>query len=158
MDELRGRFAEIGISGYPESHHFISDEATIEAMFEKEPMATYIVSQICFDTDVIAIWVRRVRDRGTKLPIWIGIPGVTDNRRLLRISLKIGLGESARFLEPTAAGWRACCARAPTRPPSCCCDWRRRSPTRPPGSAAFTSTRSTSSSARRTGAASSSRS
>src|SRR6476661_1458584 len=83
MDELRGRFAEIGISGYPESHHFISDEATIEAMFEKEPMATYIVSQICFDTDVIAIWVRRVRDRGTKLPIWIGIPGVPDNRRLL---------------------------------------------------------------------------
>ena len=35
MDELRGRFAEIGISGYPESHHFISDEATIEAMFEE---------------------------------------------------------------------------------------------------------------------------
>ena len=32
MDELRGRFAEIGISGYPESHHFISDEATIESM------------------------------------------------------------------------------------------------------------------------------
>lgn len=106
MDELRGRFAEIGISGYPESHHFISDEATIEAMFEKEPMATYIVSQICFDTDVIAIWVRRVRDRGTKLPIWIGIPGVTDNRRLLRISLKIGLGESARFLG-AHRGWLA---------------------------------------------------
>jgi len=75
-------------------------------MFEKEPMATYIVSQICFDTDVIAIWVRRVRDRGTKLPIWIGIPGVTDNRRLLRISLKIGLGESARFLG-AHRGWFA---------------------------------------------------
>src|SRR6478735_896362 len=82
MDELRGRFAEIGISGYPESHHFISDEATIEAMFEKEPMATYIVSQICFDT------------------------GVIDNRRLLRMSLKIGLGESARFLG-AHRGWLA---------------------------------------------------
>ena len=44
---------DVGISGYPESHHFISDETTIEAMFEKEPMATYIVSQICFDADVI---------------------------------------------------------------------------------------------------------
>ena len=65
MDELRGRFAEIGISGYPESHHLISDETTIEAMFEKEPMATYIVSQVCFDAEVIATWVRRVRDRGT---------------------------------------------------------------------------------------------
>jgi len=118
MGELPGRFAEIGISGYPESHHLISDETTIAAMFEKEPMATYIVSQICFDTDVIATWVRRVRDRGTHLPIWIGIPGVIDNRRLLRISLKIGLGESARFLR-AHRGWLARLARprvyAPTR-------------------------------------------
>jgi methylenetetrahydrofolate reductase (NADH) len=98
MGELRERFAEVGISGYPESHHVISDETTIEAMFEKEPMATYIVSQICFDSEVIATWVRRVRDRGTLLPIWIGVPGTVSNRRLLRISRRIGLGESARFL------------------------------------------------------------
>ena len=98
MGELRERFAEVGISGYPESHHVISDETTIEAMFEKEPMATYIVSQICFEAQVIATWVRRVRDRGTLLPIWIGVPGTVSNRRLLRISRRIGLGESARFL------------------------------------------------------------
>jgi methylenetetrahydrofolate reductase (NADPH) len=104
MGELRDRFSEIGISGYPESHHVISDEDTIEAMFEKEPMATYIVSQICFEADVIATWVRRVRDRGTLLPIWIGIPGAVDNRRLLQISRRIGLGESARFLR-AHRGW-----------------------------------------------------
>ena len=67
-------------------------------MFEKEPMATYIVSQICFEAEVIATWVRRVRDRGTFLPIWIGVPGTVDNRKLVRISRRIGLGESARFL------------------------------------------------------------
>jgi methylenetetrahydrofolate reductase (NADPH) len=104
MGEFRDRFREIGISGYPESHQFISDETTIEAMFEKEPMATYIVSQICFEADVIATWVRRVRDRGTFLPIWIGVPGTVDNRRLLLISRKIGLGESARFLR-AHGGW-----------------------------------------------------
>jgi methylenetetrahydrofolate reductase (NADPH) len=104
MGGLRDRFAERGISGYPESHHFISDETTIEAMFEKEPMATYIVSQICFDPDTIATWVRRVRDRGTFLPIWIGVPGAVDNRRLLRTSLRIGLGQSARFLR-AHRGW-----------------------------------------------------
>jgi methylenetetrahydrofolate reductase (NADPH) len=98
MGELRERFDEIGISGYPESHRFISDETTIEAMFEKEPMATYIVSQICFDAEVIATWIRRVRERGTLLPIWIGVPGAVDNRKLLRTSLRIGLGESVRFL------------------------------------------------------------
>jgi methylenetetrahydrofolate reductase (NADPH) len=98
MGELRESFAGIGISGYPESHHFISDETTIEAMFAKEPMATYIVSQICFDAGVIATWVKRVRDRGTLLPIWIGVPGAVDTRKLLRTSLRIGLGESVRFL------------------------------------------------------------
>jgi methylenetetrahydrofolate reductase (NADPH) len=98
MGELRRGLAEVGISGYPESHHLISDETTIEAMFEKEPMATYIVSQICFDADVIATWIRRVRDRGTFLPIWVGVPGAVDNRKLLRTSLRIGLGESVRFL------------------------------------------------------------
>ena len=98
MGELRESFADIGISGYPESHRFISDETTIEAMFAKEPMATYIVSQICFDADTIATWVRRVRDRGTNLPIWIGVPGAVDTRKLMRTSLRIGLGESVRFL------------------------------------------------------------
>jgi methylenetetrahydrofolate reductase (NADPH) len=104
MGEFRDRFREIGISGYPESHQFISDESTIEAMFEKEPMATYIVSQIAFDAAVIATWIRRVRDRGTLLPIWVGVPGVVDNRKLLRTSLRIGLGESARFLR-AHRGW-----------------------------------------------------
>jgi methylenetetrahydrofolate reductase (NADPH) len=104
MGELREGFTEVGISGYPESHHVIPDETTIEAMFEKAPMATYIVSQICFEADVIETWVRRVRDRGTFLPIWIGVPGSVDNRRLLQISLKIGLGESARFLR-AHRGW-----------------------------------------------------
>jgi methylenetetrahydrofolate reductase (NADPH) len=98
LAELRAGLAEVGISGYPESHHFISDETTIEAMFEKEPMATYIVSQICFDADVIRTWIRRVRERGTSLPIWIGVPGAVETRKLLRTSLRIGLGQSVRFL------------------------------------------------------------
>jgi methylenetetrahydrofolate reductase (NADPH) len=104
MGDLRGVFAEIGISGYPESHHAISDEATIEAMFAKEPMATYIVSQICFDPEVIATWIRRVRERGTVLPIYIGVTGPVATRRLARIAKNIGLGESARFLR-AHGGW-----------------------------------------------------
>jgi methylenetetrahydrofolate reductase (NADPH) len=67
-------------------------------MFEKEPMATYIVSQICFDSLAIRTWIDRVRARGTHLPIWIGLPGMVDYARLLRISSAIGLGESTRFL------------------------------------------------------------
>jgi len=98
MGPLRARFDEIGITGYPESHHLISDEETINAMFAKAPMATCVISQICFDPDAIAGWVHAVRARGTHLPIWIGLPGSVDYAKLVRISMKIGLGESARFL------------------------------------------------------------
>jgi methylenetetrahydrofolate reductase (NADPH) len=98
MGPLRDRFDEIGITGYPESHHLISDEETIQAMFAKAAMATCIISQICFDADVIAAWIAEVRRRGTALPIWIGLPGSVDYAKLVRISMKIGLGESARFL------------------------------------------------------------
>src|SRR5215218_5548286 len=98
MGPLRERFDEIGITGYPESHHLISDEETIQAMFAKAPMATCIISQICFDASVIANWIAEVRRRGTALPIWIGLPGIVDYGKLVRISMKIGLGESARFL------------------------------------------------------------
>ncbi len=91
-------FANVGITGYPESHHLISDEETIRAMFAKAPMATCIISQICFDAGTIASWIAEVRRRGTALPIWVGLPGTVDYAKLVRISMKIGLGESARFL------------------------------------------------------------
>jgi methylenetetrahydrofolate reductase (NADPH) len=98
MAEAGHRLEAIGITGYPESHAFISDETTIQAMFDKAPLATYIVSQICFDPDVIGSWIRRVRDRGVELPIYIGLPGPVAAGKLLRVSGRIGLGESARFL------------------------------------------------------------
>ena len=56
----------IGITGYPESHHLISDEETIRAMFVKAEMATDIVSQLCFDPATIAWWIGAVRARGTR--------------------------------------------------------------------------------------------
>jgi methylenetetrahydrofolate reductase (NADPH) len=98
MGSLRAKFDEVGITGYPESHHLISDAETIRAMFAKAPMATCIVSQICFDAETIRGWIEAVRERGTSLPIWIGLPGVVDSRKLMRVSMKIGLGQSARFL------------------------------------------------------------
>ena len=99
MAEIGHTLEEVGISGYPESHPLISDETTIQAMYDKAPYATYIVSQICFDLAVTAHWIRRVRNRGVGMPIYIGIPGVVSTTKLMRISGSIGLGESARFLK-----------------------------------------------------------
>ena len=91
-------FEQIGITGYPESHPIIDDETTIAAMFEKSRHATYIASQICFDSRVTVAWVNNVWARGTRLPILVGIPGVVPRAKLLRVSSRIGIGESMRYL------------------------------------------------------------
>lgn len=99
MEEIGHDLEEVGITGYPESHPLISDEVTIQAMYRKEPRATYITSQICFDPGIINGWVLRVRRRGVGLPIYVGMPGAVGMTKLMRISSNIGLGESARFLK-----------------------------------------------------------
>jgi methylenetetrahydrofolate reductase (NADPH) len=104
LAELGQPFHDVGITGYPESHAFISDDVTIKSMFAKEQFATYIVSQICFDPQVTAAWVAAVWKRGTHLPIHIGLPGPVPRSKLLRVSARIGVGDSIRFLR-THRGW-----------------------------------------------------
>ncbi len=89
---------EIGVAGYPESHSFIDDDLTIQAMWDKRKLATYIVSNLCFDVPKVKSWVARVRRRNVKLPIYVGMAGVADPIKLLRVSTRIGLADSARFL------------------------------------------------------------
>ena len=98
MAQVGHPFEQIGITGYPESHPLIDDETTIQAMFEKERHATYIASQICFDSRVTVEWVSNVWARGTRLPIFIGIPGIVPRAKLMRVSTRIGIGESLRYL------------------------------------------------------------
>jgi methylenetetrahydrofolate reductase (NADPH) len=97
MNEPHG-LKEIGVTGYPERHSFIDDDLTIQAMWDKRRVATYIVSNLCFDPRVVKKWVGRVRRRGVLLPIHIGLAGVADPAKLLRISTRIGVVDSARFL------------------------------------------------------------
>ena len=98
LDALGRPFPEVGITGYPESHPFIDDDTTIAAMFEKARHATYIVSQVCFDPAITAQWIEDVWARGTRLPIYVGVPGVVSRAKLLRVSARIGIGDSLRFL------------------------------------------------------------
>jgi methylenetetrahydrofolate reductase (NADPH) len=89
---------EIGVTGYPESHPFIDDDVTIQAMWDKRLVATYIVSNMSFDPETVKRWIARVRRRGVQLPIYVGMAGVADPARLLRLSTKIGVADAARFL------------------------------------------------------------
>ncbi len=91
-------FAHVGITGYPESHPTISDDLTIQSMWDKRRYATHVVSNLTFDPDVLATWVGRMRKRGITMPLLLGIPGPVDRTKLLSMATKIGVGESTRFL------------------------------------------------------------
>jgi methylenetetrahydrofolate reductase (NADPH) len=98
MTDLGHPFLEVGITGYPEGHPAISDAALRHAMLDKKVLATYIVTQMCFNPKVIVEWVKRLRADGVELPVKVGVPGAVDPARLLAISARIGVGDSVRFL------------------------------------------------------------
>ena len=98
MRDEQHSLSDIGVTGYPERHSFIDDDLTIQAMWDKRKLATYIVSNLCFDPRMVKRWVARVRRRGVQLPIHIGLAGVADPAKLLRVSSRIGVVDSARFL------------------------------------------------------------
>lgn len=89
----------IGIPGYPESHPLMDHAALFRALEAKRRFASYIVTQICFDAAATLRWISETRRRGFDCPIYVGIPGVVDRRKLLTISMKIGIGDSMRFVK-----------------------------------------------------------
>lgn len=98
MADLGHAFEHVGIGGYPEGHPIIDDGTLRQALLDKRPFATYVVSQMCFDPGAILDWVADIRQQGIGLPVYVGLPGVVERKKLLQISLKIGVGDSARFL------------------------------------------------------------
>lgn len=98
LDALEHPFTKIGVTGYPEGHPDISDDLLMDALVEKQPFATSVTTQMCFDVDAIRRWIEMIREHGIHMPVIIGIPGVTDITKLIGISARIGVGTSLRFL------------------------------------------------------------
>ena len=98
LDALGRPFAQVGITGYPESHPTIDDDLTIQSMWDKRRHATQIVSNLTFDPSAISSWLGRMRRRGITLPVLLGIPGPVERTKLLAMATRIGVGESTRFL------------------------------------------------------------
>lgn len=101
LELIRERFhglSTLGIAAYPEGHPLI-DEQTLAAELErKSRLADYMVTQMTFDADVLLDWLRRTRAQGVDLPVRVGMPGVVDRRRLLEVSVRIGVGPSLSFI------------------------------------------------------------
>ncbi len=105
LDRL-GHDLRVGIPGYPEGHPLIPANLLESALAEKLPRADLIVTQMCFDADAVHAWVRDLRRRGVELPVYAGLPGPINPMKLLRISAKVGVGESLRVLQAHRGGAR----------------------------------------------------
>jgi methylenetetrahydrofolate reductase (NADPH) len=91
------QFEHVGVAAYPEGHPSIDERVLLETLRTKQALATYMVTQMCFDAALIGSWLQSVRDQGITMPIWVGLPGVMNRMKLFKTSLRIGVGESARF-------------------------------------------------------------
>jgi methylenetetrahydrofolate reductase (NADPH) len=93
IHEHPNRPPALGIAGYPERHPLIDDAALAEALEQKLPYADYVTTQLCFEPEPILHFARQI-----DLPVIVGMPGIVDPKRLLEISVKVGVGPSLRYL------------------------------------------------------------
>ena len=98
LKKLGHNLNKIGMAAHPEGHPDVSDEILMEALEEKKDLADFIVTQMCFDAEILNDWMNQIHNKGVELPVWVGLPGVIERGRLLKTSLRIGVGDSLRFL------------------------------------------------------------
>ncbi|MGZ4132281.1 MAG: methylenetetrahydrofolate reductase, partial [Actinomycetota bacterium] len=99
LDACGHPFEEIGVAAYPEGHAEIADEALWRALANKQPFAQAMTTQMCFKPTALVAWLRQARARGIVLPLHLGVPGVAELTKLMTISARIGLADSARYLK-----------------------------------------------------------
>lgn len=98
LGDIDHGLTSIGVACYPEGHPKISDDALADALRRKQPYANYMVSQLCFDPEVLRNWLRSVRQEGVTLPLHVGLAAPMSTPRLAQLSVRIGVGQSIRYL------------------------------------------------------------
>ena len=98
LKKLGHNLNKIGMAAHPEGHPDVSNKVLMEALEEKKDLADFIVTQMCFDAKILNDWMVEIHKKGIELPVWVGLPGVIERGRLLKTSLRIGVGDSLRFL------------------------------------------------------------
>jgi methylenetetrahydrofolate reductase (NADPH) len=88
----------IGVGCYPEGHPLIDNDRLLAALRDKQAYADYMVNQICFDPTTVIQWLSGIREAGITLPLYLGLPAPMKTTKLINLGLKIGVGQSLRFL------------------------------------------------------------
>ena len=95
----------VGIGSYPDGHPSIPESALADSLLKKQEMIYesglkgYMATQMCFETETISNWLRNCRKTGITLPCHLGLPGAVDMKKLINISLRLGVGVSSRYLK-----------------------------------------------------------
>jgi len=98
MADIGHTIKDVGVTAHPEGHPLVDERELLRLLQEKQPFATYLVTQMCFDPQAIVDWLKGIRRTGVTLPAWIGLPGVADMAKLLSLALRIGVGQSVNVL------------------------------------------------------------
>ncbi|WP_104141294.1 methylenetetrahydrofolate reductase [Arthrobacter sp. ZGTC131] len=99
----------IGIAGYPEGHPQLSQEQLSSSLLTKAPLASSMVTQMCFSAEAIGAYLRSIRTSGIQLPVWVGVPGPVAVRKLVSLGARLGVGRSLKLARGTGmagALWR----------------------------------------------------
>jgi methylenetetrahydrofolate reductase (NADPH) len=105
-------FKRLHIAGHPEGCKDIDPDGGIknvsEALswkleFSKRTDASMaIVTQFCFEADVVKQWAENIKKDGVDIPIHIGIAGPAKLQTLLKFSVECGIGASMKVLTKRA--------------------------------------------------------
>jgi len=91
-----------GITAYPEGHPSIPNEVLAEDLRKKAAYANFMSTQLCFEANTIKTWLESVRNEGIDIPLQVGSAGVVDMMKLMKISTRIGVGDSIRYFSKHA--------------------------------------------------------
>lgn len=94
----------LGFAAYPDGHALINEQKLHEVLRAKQDLLAsagvngLASTQMCFDAGKIRSWLRSERESGFTVPVNLGVPGVVDRAKLMKMGMRLGVGASMRYL------------------------------------------------------------
>ena len=91
---------KVGIAGYPEGIPGMTSEQLLEGIRARSKIANemgaqlYLVTQMCFDPDLISSYVRNLRQNGIDIPVTVGLPAPEKRGNLYETAVRCRVGNS----------------------------------------------------------------
>lgn len=110
LDFAAGDIDTVGVSAYPDGHAFIDGPALHQALIDKQELfaqagvKAHASTQMCFSAETIRSWLGAQRAEGLEIPVHLGVAGVVDRAKLIRMGLRLGVGASLRYVQKNRTG------------------------------------------------------